>query len=137
MKNIDPNQNTQAILRYVKLLEEAQIPFEAEEAIASLGPLLKEKVIEVSHEVIQSKIGMPVSQDTIISVLKSLEFGVVQEGEYLPLRCLPFALPRMSLSQRTLSRKLPVLWGIVPLFLRFLCEERQHLIRARLNVSAA
>ena len=82
-KNLDPNQNTQGILRYLKLLDDAHIPFEAEEAITSLGALLHEKVIELSHEFIQSKIGMAVSLDKIISILKSLEFGVVQEGDRL------------------------------------------------------
>ncbi len=80
-KNIDPNQNTQGILRYLKLLQEAQIPYEAEEAITSLGPLWHEKVIEVSYELILSKIGMEVSIEKIISILKNLDFGVVYEHD--------------------------------------------------------
>lgn len=80
-KNLDPNQNTQGILRYLKLLHDAQIPYEAEESIVSLGHLWKEKVVTVSHELIQSKIGTWVSPERILEILKNLDFGVVQDGE--------------------------------------------------------
>jgi phenylalanyl-tRNA synthetase beta chain len=82
-KNLDPNQNTQGILRYLKLLQDAQIPYQAEDAIISLGNLWQVKVIELSHELIENKIGMKISFDKVIEILKHLEFGVISEhGHY-------------------------------------------------------
>lgn len=82
-KNLDPNQNTQGILRYLKLLQDAQIPYEAEDAITSLGPLWQVKVIEVSHELIENKIGMKISPEKIMGILQHLECGVIAEqGNY-------------------------------------------------------
>lgn len=82
-KSLDPNQNTDALLRYLKLLDEAQIPYEAEQAIISLGTPLRHKVIEVSHELIQDKIGMTVAPEQVQEILTRLGFGVVeQDGVY-------------------------------------------------------
>ncbi len=80
-KSLDPNQTVQGILRYIKLLEDAGISYRSEEYLMSVGPLMKEKVIEVSHELIVQKIGMSLSSKTIIDILKRLAFGVEQEGE--------------------------------------------------------
>ncbi len=75
-KSLDPNQNTQAILRYLKVLEEMNVRYTACDAIASIGPLSEEKIIIVSQELIDKKIGMHIPSDTVERTLTSLGFGV-------------------------------------------------------------
>lgn len=75
-KNLDPNQNTSALLRYLKLLEDAQISYTATDAIVSLGSLAHERVIEVSHALIEGKMGVEVTRAKVESILKRLGFGV-------------------------------------------------------------
>jgi phenylalanyl-tRNA synthetase beta chain len=84
-KTLDPNQNTQALLRFLKLLEQNHIRFSAADAIASIGPLNEEKIIIVSQELIDKKIGMHISQDTIERILTHLGFGVKAHQEKQPL----------------------------------------------------
>jgi phenylalanyl-tRNA synthetase beta chain len=79
-KNLDPNQNTAGILRYMKLLQEAHIPFKAEDTIVSLGPLWREITVDVSHDMIESKIGMQVAVEKVIAILQHLDFGVAYEA---------------------------------------------------------
>lgn len=75
-KSLDPNQNTLALLRYLQLLEDAQIHFQASDSIVSLGALAHEGIIEVSHALIESKIGAKVSSEKIEQILTKLGFGV-------------------------------------------------------------
>lgn len=84
-KNLDPNQNTHALLRYLKLLEDAGVPFTAEDAIASLGALAQEKVITVSHELIEKKIGLAISVDKVESILTRFGFGVTLSKQGPPI----------------------------------------------------
>ncbi len=75
-KSLDPNQNTNALLRYLKLLRDASIAFEASESIVSLGPLAHEKKIEVSRALIESKIGIKVPSERVVNILTRLGFGI-------------------------------------------------------------
>ncbi len=83
-KSLDPNQNTHALLRYLKLLEDAGASFTASESIVSLGALAQEKVIEVAHDLIERKIGLKVLPDRVVSILARLGFGVTKSPQ-LPL----------------------------------------------------
>ena len=83
-KSLDPNQNTHALLRYLKLLEDAAVAFTAAENIVSLGALAQEKVIEITHELIESKIGIKITTERVESILTRLGFGVTKSGQ-LPL----------------------------------------------------
>ena len=80
-KNLDPNQNTQALLRYLKLLDDAGIPYTASETIISLGRLAEPKTIELTHHLIESKIGMAVSATKVERILQGLGFGIETIGE--------------------------------------------------------
>ncbi len=75
-KSLDPNQNTLALLRYLKLMDDAQIPYTATDSIVSLGALAHEHSIELSHEDIESRIGERISAEKIEEILKRLGFGV-------------------------------------------------------------
>ncbi len=75
-KGLDPNQNTQAILRFLKLLETTNIQYKASDAIASIGPLVDESIIIVEHSFITSRIGSSISPEKIQDYLIALGFGV-------------------------------------------------------------
>lgn len=75
-KSLDPNQNTQALLRFLKLLETYDISYEASDNIASLGQLAQEKVIEVTHQSIVATLGISISSDTVQKYLMQLGFGI-------------------------------------------------------------
>lgn len=76
-KSLDPNQNTFALLRFKRLLDELGIAYTAPQAIVSLGSLAQERTIEVSHAYVQDRIGVTVSSDTVVTNLTKLGFGVV------------------------------------------------------------
>ena len=78
-KSLDPNQNTQAILRYVKLLTDYKINYQASDAIVSVGPLIQESIITVYHELFVNKIGIHVDSGTIEEILTKLGFGFQAE----------------------------------------------------------
>lgn len=75
-KSLDPNQNTQALLRFLKLLQDINVSFKSSDAIISVGELWQESIITITHELIVSKIGMPVSPEFVEKTLKKLGFGV-------------------------------------------------------------
>jgi len=76
-KSLDPHQNTCALLRYMKLLDDNGICYEKPSSMVSLGDLTQEHVVEVSHEFIIARIGVPVACETIVAILTKLGFGVV------------------------------------------------------------
>ena len=80
-KNLDPNQNTQALLRYLKLLDDAGIPYTTSETIVSLGRLAEPKTIELTHQLLENKLGMSVSATKVERILHGLGFGVETSGQ--------------------------------------------------------
>jgi len=74
-KTLDPNQNTNAILRYLKILQEENIKYKSADSIVSIGSLMQEQIIEVRHNLILSKIGSVISPSFIEETLIKLGFG--------------------------------------------------------------
>ncbi len=75
-KNLDPNQNTQALARFLKLLADSKIQYKAADSILSLGKLEQPPVIEVSHAFIEARLGVSVSSAFIVRTLEKLAFTV-------------------------------------------------------------
>jgi phenylalanyl-tRNA synthetase beta chain len=75
-KSLDPNQNTQAILRFLKVLEDIKLQFKASDAIISVGQLSQETVITLTHELLVARIGIPVNPEFVEKTLQKLGFGV-------------------------------------------------------------
>src|SRR3990167_3662611 len=81
-KGLDPNQNVLAIERYLKLLQDLNIPFKASKAI-SIGPEVNEHEIKVEHGFIESRIGVSLKKDFILDALEGLGFKVIfKDDEY-------------------------------------------------------
>lgn len=75
-KNIDPNLNTVALLRFLKLLETNSIHFRAAEIINSLGERAREHEITLTHEFIESRLGIKIAPEFVQKTLEKLEFKV-------------------------------------------------------------
>lgn len=75
-KSLDPMQNTQGLLRFLKLLEVAGIGYKGGDAIASVGPLVQERKIVITHDEVLRRLGVIVSAEVIERLLTSIGFGV-------------------------------------------------------------
>ena len=75
-KTLDPNQNTQALLRFLTLLDEASISYTAAENIVSIGQLAKDHEISITHSFIVKRLGLIVVPEAIEKILYALGFGV-------------------------------------------------------------
>jgi len=82
-KSLDPNQNTDAILRFLKLLDDAKIPYTAAPSIASLGALVEPLELVVTQSFIETRLGTTVAPDFVVDTLTKLAFGVneMEEGD--------------------------------------------------------
>ncbi len=80
-KSLDPHQNITAIERYVKLLSDADIPFEAAAEIVSLGRETAPQKITIGHDFIESRLGATIASSYIKSILHKLGFGIIQKKE--------------------------------------------------------
>lgn len=81
-KTLDPNQNVIALKRFIHLLKDAQISFTSDDAILSLGPVVPNLKISISHEFIEKRLGISLGADAVIKILTNLEFGVtLSEGD--------------------------------------------------------
>jgi phenylalanyl-tRNA synthetase beta chain len=83
-KNLDPNQNTQAIERFLKLaIDNKLLSPEQITAVRSLGANEPEKSITIAHAYIQEQLGVSLEPTFVISLLKKLGFGVYHNhGHY-------------------------------------------------------
>lgn len=75
-KTLDPQQNTHALLRFLKLLDTEKIAYQAADAIRSLGSLAPEKTLTVRHDTIQQKLGIILDEQKVTRILQALGFGV-------------------------------------------------------------
>jgi phenylalanyl-tRNA synthetase beta chain len=79
-KVLDPHGNTAAILRYLKLLDDAGVVYTTSGSIISVGPLAPVHTIVVEQRFIMDRLGTTVLSDQAELILKRLGFGV-QVGE--------------------------------------------------------
>ncbi len=78
-KSLDPLYNTQALMRFLHLLDIHDVSYESGQAIMSLGEVPEQRVIEFSQQFIIDRIGATVTADQIYTILHSLGFGVQQK----------------------------------------------------------
>ena len=71
-KSLDPNQNTDAILRFIKLLNDTQIPYAAAEHIMSVGVPAKSHMIDIPHAFIEQRIGVFIERNRVKKILEQL-----------------------------------------------------------------
>ena len=75
-KSLDPNLNVLGLLRFLKILEQHNIPLIAASEIVSLGKAVEPYIIEISHAKLEQFLGVSLSQDFVQKTLIALEFTV-------------------------------------------------------------
>lgn len=81
-KMLDPNLTTVAIQRFFKLLQEMQPDVKAASNLIDAYPKPLEPIrVTIDKPYIDKYIGNTIESATIVEILKSLEFGVKQEGD--------------------------------------------------------
>ena len=80
-KSLDPNQNTDAILRFLKLMDDAKMSYTAARSIASLGAPVTPLELTVAQSFIESRLGTTVAPDFVVHTLCKLSFGVKELKE--------------------------------------------------------
>ncbi len=82
-KDLDANQNTMALMRFLYLLDSWAIEHDVSKEIVSIGKPASEKSIMISPEFIAKKIGMTITGDTIKRTLSRLGFGIQEDRDGL------------------------------------------------------
>lgn len=76
-KNIDPHLTIYALKRFFTLIKKIGIDPRKIGDIVTIGPEPKSQKIVLSHDLIESKLGMPVSKNSVERILKNIEFDVI------------------------------------------------------------
>lgn len=105
-KGLNPMQNVDGILRYLKLINDAKISCDTASSIASLGETFKQATIELSHAFIEKRLGLELSVAFIKKTLDKIGFDVVYKekksgGEYYI--AVPFFRGAKGLNKRDVS----------------------------------
>jgi len=81
-KTLDPNQNVDAIIRFLDLLDqESTISYKASEKISSVGKETEPVTVELSHELLCKRLGAQIDPKFVVDALKKIEFSVKQSGD--------------------------------------------------------
>lgn len=80
-KSLDPNNITDALVRFLFLLDKAGVSYKANDSIVTVGTSNEQRIIVVAHSFIQARIGMVIPSDQIKIILEKLFFSVSQVTE--------------------------------------------------------
>lgn len=75
-KTLDPNLGLDAVLRFIQLVKQCDIAMTMAGEVISVGNDAVEPMISVSHAFLEGRLGQAIPQETIVSALTRLEFGV-------------------------------------------------------------
>ena len=75
-KQLDPMQNVLAIKRFLFLADEAGVITQIDQPIVSVGKTIDPKNVEVNHAFIESRLGIDISSEKVVEILKPLALKV-------------------------------------------------------------
>lgn len=75
-KNLDPQLPVQALQRYVALLNYYQIPYTGTVQLVECGAAVKPVEITLTHQFIEQRLGIRVSSERVVAILRALAFKV-------------------------------------------------------------
>lgn len=78
-KQLDPMQNTTAILRFLSLAYQAGVLDSVNEVLVSVGKVFQDSTISVAHSFIENRLGTKIELAQVGAILKSLAFEVMIE----------------------------------------------------------
>lgn len=80
-KSLDPHQNSDALKRFLFLLDAAGVTYQAGDHIVSLGQCPEQKFITIQHAFIEARLGIIIKSERIISILEKIAFNVAKSVE--------------------------------------------------------
>jgi len=75
-KTLDPAQNINALLRYIKLLDNENFAYTCTGSIESVGHSVSTVRIAIAHELLEQRLGIALHYSRVVSILEKLEFVV-------------------------------------------------------------
>jgi len=75
-KQLDPMQNTTALLRFVALAQQVGVVGNISEKLVSVGKVILPAIIELSHTFIENRLGIVFTSAQIVEILQKLSFQV-------------------------------------------------------------
>ena len=79
-KTLDPNQNVTGIQRFLKLLDDADIPAKGMGDIISIGARAPKVTVDVTHEFLEKRLGVTLAPKFVVDTLTKLGFEVTEKG---------------------------------------------------------
>ena len=79
-KYLDPMQNTVALQRFLFLAQELGVLGQIDEPIISVGELINPRIIELSHDLIEKKLGASIDSAFVVKTLTALGFEVEDQN---------------------------------------------------------
>lgn len=80
-KQLDPMQNTTALLRFVYIAQGLGVLGSVQEKLVSVGSIMQPLVITVAHAFIQARLGIEMTSEKIVSILETLLFKVTVHNQ--------------------------------------------------------
>ncbi len=80
-KQLDPMQNTTALLRFVFIAQELGVLGAVQEKLVSVGVVVQPLVINVAHSFIENRLGISINSDLILALLAKLSFQVAVQNQ--------------------------------------------------------
>jgi len=78
-KTLDPNQNIEGILRFLKLSDDCGIKYKCADEILSVGIPAQQKTLQITHEYFERRSGLELHEFDITVPLKKMGFEVATE----------------------------------------------------------
>lgn len=75
-KSLDPHQATIALMRYVRLLQDANVSLATVSDIVAVGHLPPATIIKLSHATLEHRLGLKINPELVHEILQRLEFVV-------------------------------------------------------------
>ena len=82
-KTLDPNQNIDGILRFLKLADSIRLKYSVDDNIYSIGKPFGSMVLDVKHEYLEKRAGFKLSEEEVVKPLTKIGFKLSKsDGVY-------------------------------------------------------
>ncbi len=135
-KNLDPNQNVEALQRLAALMKRDAVTDDFAQPIISLGAPFKPATITVAHDFIERKLGVTIPPAFVKTTLEQLMFNVVQKNAEYTISVPSYRGPRSVTIPEDIVEEVGRFWGydnITPALPRWLMTpiDQKRVLRLR------
>lgn len=78
-KQLDPMQNTTALLRFVHIAQNLGVVGSIQEKLVSVGSIIQPLIINVTHSFIETRLGIKIASSQIVTLLEKLSCTIVAQ----------------------------------------------------------